>query len=363
MKVMHISDLHIGKKVHEFSLINDQKYILEQIISIIKSKGVTTLIIAGDVYDKVVPSVEAVKLFDWFLNELVILNINVIIISGNHDSNERLAFMSSIVAKNNIYITDLYNNSIKNIEIDGVTFHMFPFLKPKQVKKYDENINDYHSMMEYLINSCELGAKNIAVVHQFLTGSKTSDSEEISIGGIDNISSTLFKDFDYTALGHLHRPQKVGSENIRYSGSILKYSFSECSDTKSCVIINTDDFTYTLEPLIPMRDMLKIKGKYEDIIKKEYYDSLNLENYYQITLTNEEDVYDALNKLRVIYKNIMKLTYDNKRSREVNVIGAKKNMEPLDFVNELYKLQNNNEINSDQQSYVTNMLNDIWGNK
>lgn len=363
MKVMHISDLHIGKKVHEFSLISEQKYILNEIINIIKSKEVTTLIIAGDVYDKVVPSVEAVKLFDWFLNELVILNINVIIISGNHDSNERLAFMSSIVAKNKIYITDIYNNEIKNIQIEDVTFHLFPFLKPKQVKKYDENINDYNSMMRYLVSSCKMGEKNIAVVHQFLTGSKTSDSEEISIGGIDNISSTLFSDFNYTALGHLHRPQKVGNDNIRYSGSILKYSFSECSDTKSCVIIDTNDFTYYLVPLISMRDMVKIKGNYEELIKKVYYDKLNLNNYYHITLTDEEDIYDALNKLRVIYKNIMKLEYDNKRSREVNIVGAKKHIEPVDFVKDLYVLQNNNDISSEQDQYLTNMMNDIWGNK
>lgn len=363
MKVMHISDLHIGKKVHEFSLIEDQKYILNEILNKITTFEVATLIIAGDVYDKVVPTVEAVKLFDWFLKSLVDLKVNVIVISGNHDSNERLSFMSKIVEANNIYITPVYDNIINNVLIDDVTFHLFPFLKPKQVKKYDDTIRDYNSMMQYLISNCDMGEKNIAIVHQFLTGSKTSDSEEISIGGIDNISSELFRNFDYTALGHLHRPQKVGRETIRYSGSILKYSFSESNDTKSCVIINTDDFSYTLEPLIPLRDMVEIKGYYKDIVSKNYYDNLNLDNYYHITLLDEEDVYDALNKLRVVYKNIMKLDYDNKRSRSVNSISAKKYVEPIDFFKELYVLQNNCDISEIQNDYVIDLMNDIWGNK
>lgn len=363
MKFMHISDLHLGKKVHEFCMIEDQKYMLECIINILVDNNVEALVIAGDVYDKSIPSIEAIKLFENFLETLISKKIHVLIISGNHDSNSRLSYLGDILKHSNIHISPEYNGEINKIRINEVNFYLFPFLKPPTIKKYCENISDYNSMMQFLINSIKLehSEKNVAIVHQFILGANTSDSEEISVGGIDNIDYSLFEHFDYVALGHLHRPQKVAKLNIRYSGSILKYSFSEVKDNKSCVIVDTNEFTYILEPLIPKYDLVKIKGYYDELVSKDYYATLNLNNYYHITLLDEDNIFDAMNKLRVIYSKLMKLEYDNKRTNSTNEIKVLKNKSPLDFFEELYFVQNNTNMLDVQKEEAIELINEIWG--
>lgn len=368
MKLMHISDLHIGKVLMEHSLIEDQKYILKRIIEIIKNEKVEGLLIAGDIYDKNIPSIEAIDLFDTFLTELQELEIKVFIISGNHDSNDRLSFGSKIFSNLNINIESIYKGELKKYTLNdnygNLNIYLLPFIKPINVRKYTElKINTYNDAVKYIIDNTNINKeeRNIILVHQFVTGMgvniEYSDSETLLIGGLDNIDYKLFDDFDYVALGHIHGPQKVGRETIRYSGTPLKYSFSEVNHHKSAVII---DFKHTLEyklvPLEPLRQMEIIEGNYNDLLKceKNY-------NYIEVILKDEHEILNPIENLRKVFPNILKLNYHNSRS-ELNTeskymaSGNIKEKTELELFNEFYQLQNNVPLNKEEQDIIINII-------
>ncbi len=375
MKIIHLADLHIGKRVNEFSMIDDQKYILNQILEIIDKEKPDAVIIAGDVYDKQVPSIEAVELLDSFISDISKRKTTTFIISGNHDSAERLAFGSTLMAMGKIYISPVYNGKISKYtlknDFGSANFYLLPFVKPSHVKRFfpDEKIESYTDAIKVVVDNLKLDTSkiNILIAHQFVTGASRTESEEISVGGLDNVDASVFEDFDYVALGHIHRPQKIGTERIRYCGTPLKYSFSEVNDTKSVSIIeinSKEDFNLRTIPLIPKRDMRKIRGTYEELTTKNSYENTNTDDYIHVTLTDEFNVADAIQKLRVIYKNIMKLEYDNMRTRESRKINLDdmviENKNPLEIFSEFYKLQNNKEMDDEQKKIIKKIMEEVW---
>lgn len=375
MKIIHLADLHIGKRVNEFSMIDDQKYILNQILEIIDKEKPDAVIIAGDVYDKQVPSIEAVELLDSFISDISKRKTTTFIISGNHDSAERLAFGSSLMAMGKIYISPVYNGKISKYtlknDFGSANFYLLPFVKPSHVKRFfpDKKVESYTDAIKVVVDNLKLDTSeiNILIAHQFVTGASRTESEEISVGGLDNVDASVFEDFDYVALGHIHRPQKIGTERIRYCGTPLKYSFSEVNDTKSVSIIeinSKEDFNLRTIPLVPKRDMRKIRGTYEELITKTNYENTNTDDYIHVTLTDEFNVADAIQKLRVIYKNIMKLEYDNIRTREFRKINLDnmviENKNPLEIFSEFYKLQNNKEMNDEQKEIIKKIMEEVW---
>ncbi len=374
MKLIHLSDLHIGKRVNEYSMLEDQEYILTKIINIIDDEKPDGVIIAGDVYDKSVPSAEAVALFDDFLVRLSKRELSVFVISGNHDSPERIAFGGRLMEKSGIYVSPVYNGSVSPVtltdEYGSVNIWMLPFVKPVHVRKYNEDaeINSYTDAMSTVISGLSVNTdeRNVMITHQFVTGAERSESEEISVGGSDNVSASAFDSFDYTALGHLHRPQNCG-ERIRYSGTPLKYSFSEANDNKSVTVVELYEkgrVEIRTVDLKPMRDMVEIKGSYDEIMLRDFYiDTTYQEDYMHITLTDEEDIPDAVGKLRTVYHNLMKLDYDNKRTRSVSSVEGATDVEkksPYDHFCEFYETQNNQSMSDKQSEFMLNLIESIW---
>lgn len=377
MKLVHLSDLHIGKRVNEYSMIDDQAYILNEIIDIIDEKKPDGVIIAGDVYDKPIPSAEAVQLFDDFLFKLLNRKIHVFIISGNHDSPERLAFGSRIMNER-IHISPVYNGCVKPVELTDdygkVNVYMLPFVKPVNVRSCfpDEEINSYDDAVSFAVKNMNINfdERNVLVTHQFVTGANRCESEEISVGGSDNIDASIFDEIDYVALGHIHGPQNIGCERIRYCGSPLKYSFSETNHKKSVTLVELkekNNIKIETIPLIPRCDMKEIKGKYEDLTKKSFYENTSYNtDYVHITLTDEEDIPDAVIKLRTIYHNLMRLDYDNKRTRNMSLINTSESVEnksPFDLFSEFYREQNGSKMKEEQIDYIQSLIEKIWGNE
>ena len=373
MKFIHLSDLHIGKRVNGYSMLDDQDDILDKILTIIDSEQPDAVLIAGDIYDKSVPSTEAVSLLNRFLVRLSRRDTEVFIISGNHDSAERLGFCSSLIDGSGIHFSPAYSGDIQphilTDEYGEVRIFMLPFLKPAHVRPYfpGEAIDSYTDAMRAVIGKMELGERNILVAHQFVTGSVTSDSEELSVGGTDNVDAAVFEPFDYTALGHIHRPQNCGSERVRYSGTPLKYSFSESNDRKSVTVgelAGDGGLTLRTIPLKPLHDMIELKGKYEALAARDFYENTGYqEDYTHITLTDEEDIPDAVNKLRVIYHNLMKLDYDNTRTRTGATVTAAESVEtksPLTLFSELYEKQNNQPLDNEQTTYLQSLIEELW---
>ena len=375
MKIMHLSDLHLGKRVNEFSMIEDQTYILNEIINIIDEQKPKVIILAGDIYDKPIPPAEAVELFDNFLYKLSKRNLYVFIISGNHDSAERIAFGSRLFDKSGIYLSPVYNGKILPISVDDecgdINFYMLPFIKPVHVRRFfpDASISTYTDALNTVITDMNIDntKRNILITHQFVTGSSRTESEDVSVGGSDNVDSDIFKDFDYVALGHIHRSQSCGSEYIRYCGTPLKYSFSESNDTKSITVIDIKekgDIKLDFIPLTPIRDMVEIKGSYNELMLKSFYENTSLtKDYVHSTLTDEDDIPDVITKLRVIYKNIMKLDYDNQRTRkssEINLINAVDSMSPLELFDTFYEIQNGNHLSDAQRVFLKNIIEGVW---
>ena len=377
MKFIHLSDLHIGKRLNGFSLLNDQEYILNQITEIVKNQKADGLIIAGDVYDKAVPSAESVALFDSFLSEITAFCPHIFIISGNHDSPERIAFGSHIMEKSGVHLSPVYDgNVIPTVLRDSygdVNVYMLPFVKPANVRRFfpEISIESYTDAVKTAVDKMEIDVnkRNILITHQFVTGASVCDSEEHSVGGTDNVDGSVFEGFEYVALGHIHSPQNVGSERIRYCGTPLKYSFSECKHIKSVTIIELnekDDFTVSSISLTPMRDLREIKGAYDELMLKSNYEGTNTDDYMHIILTDEEDIPDVLSRLRVVYPNIMKLSYDNKRTRNFQQIEADCDVSeksPFQLFSEFYNKQNNQNMADEQEKYVKNLIERIWEGK
>lgn len=374
MRFLHLADLHIGKRLNEFSLIEDQKFIFDKILNIIDEKKIEAVLIAGDVYDKPVPSAEAVTVLNSFLNSLAKRNLKVFVISGNHDSQERIGFGAELISRSGVYMSKPFSGNVETHKIKDeygeINIYMLPFIKPAMVKHvYEEaDIDSYDSAMAYVMEQTKVdeGERNLLIAHQFVRGADRCDSEEVSVGGIDEVSVENFKRFDYVALGHLHSPQHIKSEFVRYSGTPLKYSFSEAKHQKTALIVDMKEKgNITLEkvPLIPKHDMIEIKGKYQEIMSKDFYKDIDRMDYAHVTLTDEQDVLHAMELLRTVYPNIMKLDYDNTRTRSNNEIKGGENVEkkqPLDLFKEFYELQNNQPMSREQADFMDKLIKDVW---
>ena len=383
MKFIHLSDLHLGKRVNDFSMIEDQRFILERILEIIHEEKPQAVLIAGDVYDKPVPPAEAVGLFDDFISRLSETDSEVFIISGNHDSAERLSFGSQIMDRQGIHFAGGFDGSTRRFSLEDeygkVSFYMLPFIKPVHVRQAfidcenSADITTFTDAVGYAVEKMRVDekARNVLIAHQFCTGAVRSESEDISIGGLDNVDSTVFKPFDYTALGHLHGPQAVGSDRIRYCGSPLKYSFSEAGQTKSVTVAELGEkkegvcsvSLRTIE-LIPLRDMKELKGSFEELTDKNYYKSIETNDYMRIILTDEEDVIGALGSLRAIYPNIMRLEYDNTRTRASAIVPDAEDSDgrtPIEIFAALYEAQNGKSMDEDQTALVGSLVEKVWG--
>lgn len=407
MKLIHLSDLHLGKRVNEFPMVEDQKYILTRIINVIDEEQPDGVLIAGDVYDRSVPSEEAMQLWDDFLNRLVKRRLPVFAISGNHDSAVRFADHSNLVQLAGIHLSPVYDGTVTPIrlmdEYGPVDVYMLPFIKPVHVRQLfpEEEIKDYTDAcrvaVEKMLQEGQVEAQHdhteavagerneqkhseqarrVLIAHQFVTGATRSESEEVVVGGLDNVDASVFDPFDYVALGHIHGPQTIGRETVRYCGTPLKYSFSEKNQQKSVTLVELGEpgkVSVRTVPLVPLRDMRELRGTFAEVC--EMKDSLSKDNqeeagvckasedYCHIVLTDEEDVPDAIGKLRVLYPNLMKLSYDNTRTRENREITGVEDVErksPLQLFEEFYELQNNQAMSEDQKSLVQNLIQSIW---
>ena len=374
MKLFHLSDLHIGKRVNEVSMIDEQAYILDRILEAVDAEQPEAVLISGDVYDKSVPSAEAVTLFDRFLCQLAERKRQVLLISGNHDSPERLAFGGRLMEEKGIHLSPVYDGTIAPITLTDshgpIHFWLLPFLKPTHVRRFypEEGIESYTDACRVAIGQMEIdpAQRNVLLAHQFVTGSATCESEEISVGGTDNVDAAVFDAFDYVALGHIHGPQNIGSQRIRYCGTPLKYSFSEAKHCKSITVAELGEkgsLQIRTLPLIPRHDLREIRGSYEEVTAKAFYENTPVEDYLHITLTDEEDVPEAVARLRVIYPNLMKLTYDNTRTRSSSSVDAAADVQkksPLTLFGELYEQQNGQPMSDIQQSYLQSLIEAIW---
>lgn len=374
MKLIHLSDLHLGKRVNEFSMIEDQQYILTEIIEICDEEQPDGVVIAGDIYDKSVPPAEAVQLFDDFLTALAKRRLQVFIISGNHDSAERVAFGGRLMHQSGIHISPAYNGEIYPISLNDewgtVNFYMIPFVKPAHVRRFyeEEVIESYTDALKTIIDDINIidNQRNVLITHQFVTGADRCESEDISIGGSDNVDAGIFSGFDYVALGHLHGPQNMTGERIRYCGTPLKYSFSEVNHKKSVTVVSIKEkgnLSVRTIPLIPKRDLREIRGTYMELTSRANYEGTDTQDYMHITLTDEEDIPGAVGKLRVIYPNLMKLDYDNKRTRgsaEVSYSDEHKGKTPLQLFGDFYEQRNNQPMSKEQENFLQKLIEEIW---
>ena len=378
MKLIHLSDLHLGKRVNEFSMLEDQQYILEEILRIIDSEKPDGVLIAGDVYDKTVPSAEAVTLLDEFLVQLSKRDTQTFLISGNHDSAERLAFGGRLMEQSGIHIARVYNGVLAPLtlrdEYGPVDLYLLPFLRPVQVRRFfpESEIATYTEAMAAVLGAADIDKthRNVLVTHQFVTGAQTCDSEELSVGGTDNVDVSVFDDFDYVALGHIHGPQKIGRETVRYCGTPLKYSFSEVGHKKSVTVVELAEkgsVAIRTVPLVPKCDMSELRGAYNELMLRENYEGKPFRNdYLRITLTDEEDIPNAVNNLRTVYPYIMRLDYDNRRTRtESHVDGAEQveRKRPLTLFEEFYESQNGQPMSEEQRSFAKQLMERIWEGK
>lgn len=373
MKFLHISDLHLGKRVNEFSMTEDQRYILARILDIAREESPDGVLIAGDVYDKPVPSAEAVELFDGFLTDLARMT-EVFVLSGNHDSPERIAFGGRIMGASGVHLSPVYSGTLAPVTLKGdigeVAVYMLPFVRPAHVRRFhpDEDIKTYTDAVRVaLAHADETSAeRRVLVAHMFVTGASRTDSEDISVGGADNVDVSALAGFDYVALGHIHRPQNV-APGVRYSGSPLKYSFSEISDKKSVTVVELGEkgkVSVRTVPLTPLRDLKEIKGTYAELTARDSYEGTTYrDDYMHVILTDEDDVPEALGKLRVIYRNLMKLEYRNSRTSALGRVTAPEAVRertPAQLLGELFVKQNDRPMPEEQAAYVRALAAEIW---
>lgn len=375
MKFIHLSDLHLGKRVNGFSMIEDQRHILAEILNIVDREEPDGVLIAGDVYDKSVPPAEAVTLLDGFLVELSRRKTQVFVISGNHDSPERMAFGGRLMKASGIHIAPVYDGRTAPLtltdEYGPVHLYLLPFVKPIQVRRLfpDQEIDGYTGALAAAIGAMgvDASARNVLAAHQFVTGAERCESEEVSVGGLDNVDASVFEPFDYVALGHLHGPQHVGRETVRYCGSPLKYSFSEWRQHKSATVVELGrkgEVSVREVPLTPLRDMVKLRGTYGELTLRDYVQAEGREHcYVHITLTDEEDIPDAMAKLRVFYPGLMALDYDNRRTRAAGAVEAGEDVRrksPLELLDEFYEKQNGQPMGEAQRAFAQSLIEEIW---
>lgn len=377
MKILHLGDLHLGKRVNEISMIEDQKFILDQIVTLVKEEKIDVILLCGDIYDKAIPTIEAIHLLDEFLEELSDLKVKVLMISGNHDSSERLSFGRNLFKRSNLYIASQFNQEIEKITIkeDGynINFYMLPFVKPAyinhvlkiQTETYEECFK--HLMEQVKINEDET---NILLAHQFVTVGKNSpelsDSETSSLGGIDNIDYRLFDAFDYVALGHIHKPQAMGREMVRYAGSILKYSFSEIHKDKQATILTISknkQISLSHHLLKPLRDMREMECSLESLLKRKC-EIGNEEDYMHVILTDEEQILDAIGEVRTVYPNVMQISFKNRRHMmQYETIQMKENQiadqNPMELFEQFYKMQNHIDLDEKRAQMAISIFEEV----
>lgn len=374
MKFLHLADLHLGKRVNGFSMLEDQAHILRQILAILDDEQPDGVLIAGDVYDKSVPSVEAVELLDGFLTELRARGVPVLLISGNHDSPERLAFGGRVMDSCGIHISPVYDGALAPVTLQDafgpVHVWLLPFVKPAHVRRWfpDADIESYTDAMAETVAHMDIdtAARNVLVTHQFVTGGTRSGSEELSVGGTDNVDSGVFAPFDYVALGHLHGAQHIGRETIRYAGSPLKYSFSEARQHKSVTVVTLGekgDVQVRTVALTPLRELREIRGSYDELTARSFYEHTTYRSdYLHLILTDEQDVFDAMSRLRTIYPYLMTLDYDNARTRAAGGMFVPAGMErrtPLELFEALYRRQNHQPMSEVQREYIAQLMEQI----
>ena len=374
MKFLHLADLHLGKRVNGFSMLEDQAHILRQILAILDDEQPDGVLIAGDVYDKSVPSVEAVGLLDGFLTELRARGVQVLLISGNHDSPERLAFGGRVMDSCGIHISPVYDGALAPVtlhdEFGPVHVWLLPFVKPAHVRRWfpDADIESYTDAVAEAVAHMDIdtAARNVLVTHQFVTGGTRSGSEELSVGGTDNVDSGVFAPFDYVALGHLHGAQHIGRETIRYAGSPLKYSFSEARQHKSVTVVTLGekgDVQVRTVALTPLRELREIRGSYDELTARSFYEHTTYRSdYLHLILTDEQDVFDAMSRLRTIYPYLMTLDYDNARTRAAGGMSVPAETErrtPLELFEALYTRQNHQPMSEVQRAYIAQLMEQI----
>jgi exonuclease SbcD len=374
MKFLHLADLHLGKRVNGFSMLEDQAHILRQILAILDDEQPDGVLIAGDVYDKSVPSVEAVELLDDFLTELRARGVPVLLISGNHDSPERLAFGGRVMDSCGIHISPVYDGALAPVTLQDafgpVHVWLLPFVKPAHVRRWfpDADIESYTDAVAEAIAHMDIdtAARNVLVTHQFVTGGTRSGSEELSVGGTDNVDSGVFAPFDYVALGHLHGAQHIGRETIRYAGSPLKYSFSEARQHKSVTVVTLGekgDVQVRTVALTPLRELREIRGSYDELTARSFYEHTTYRSdYLHLILTDEQDVFDAMSRLRTIYPYLMTLDYDNARTRAAGGMSVPAETErrtPLELFEALYQRQNHQPMSEVQREYIAQLMEQI----
>lgn len=375
MKLIHLSDLHLGKRVNGFSMLEDQRYILREILKIIDRESPDGILIAGDVYDKSVPPAEAVALLDEFLVELSRRQLQVYLISGNHDSPERLAFGGRLMDQSGVHVAPVYDGRIISFtqqdQYGSVEIFLLPFLKPAHVRRFfpDDPIDSYTDALRTVLSHAAVPAdkRTVLVTHQFVTGASRCDSEDISVGGSDNVDAAVFAPFDYVALGHIHNPQSAGAPHIRYCGTPLKYSFSEAAHEKSVTVVELREkgaVDIRTIPLKPLRDMAELRGTYESLTFRGFYEGTSYpQDYLHITLTDEEDIPDAISKLRVIYPNLMQLSYDNARTRSGSLAAPTEQTaqkSPLELAEIFYEGQNGQPMSDAQREFLRELMERIW---
>lgn len=374
MKFLHLADLHLGKRVNGFSMLEDQAHVLRQILAILDDEQPDGVLIAGDVYDKSVPSVEAVGLLDGFLTELRARGVPVLLISGNHDSPERLAFGGRVMDSCGIHISPVYDGALAPVtlhdEFGPVHVWLLPFVKPAHVRRWfpDADIESYTDAVAEAVAHMDIdtAARNVLVTHQFVTGGTRSGSEELSVGGTDNVDSGVFAPFDYVALGHLHGTQHIGRETIRYAGSPLKYSFSEARQHKSVTVVTLGekgDVQVRTAALTPLRELREIRGSYDELTARSFYEHTTYRSdYLHLILTDEQDVFDAMSRLRTIYPYLMTLDYDNARTRAAGGMSVPAETErrtPLELFEALYTRQNHQPMSEVQRAYIAQLMEQI----
>lgn len=369
MKFLHIGDLHLGKKFNDVNLLDDQIYVLNQIVDIANNESIDAVLIAGDIYDKSNPSSFAMTAFNDFLTKLVELNIKVFIISGNHDSDQRISYFSSLIKNVGVYVSEKFEGKTQKIELEDeygkINIHLLPFVRPANVRKYypDEKIDNYQDAIKLILENSNINydERNVLVAHQFITGSITCDSEEMSIGGLDNIDASVFDGIDYVALGHIHKAQRLLRDSLRYSGSIMKYSFSEVNHKKTVCIVNIknkNDLNIGLEPLSFLHDVREVKGSFKELMSMDYS-----EDYVKVVLNDEIVDPDARVTISTVFPNMMSFVVQNSKLNEEYLINNSENIKGKsinDLFIDFYSMQNNGVSPSEKHlELITRVLKEI----
>lgn len=374
MRLLHCSDLHLGKRVHECSMTEEQRHILKQIASIAVAQQVDGIIIAGDLYDKLVPSIEAVGLLDEFLTSLWEQHLPVYLISGNHDSPERLSFGTQLLEQNDVYLAGIFTGKAQHLSLQdaygALELYLLPFIKPAVVRSFypEESIETYEDAVRVALSHSDIDPqkRNVLVAHQFVTNNgrepERSDSETLSVGALDQVDVSLFDGFDYVALGHIHGPQKIGRETVRYCGSPLKYSFSEWRHKKSVTIVELKEKgIVSLEqiPLQPIHDLREIRGTLSSLLQPEVVAQGDPQDYLRVILTDEIPPYDPLGQLRQVYPNLLRLDFERNEAAAMESITAAQDVEEktiMELFSDFYEMANDRSMNEAERA----VMEQIW---